>query len=36
MQLIPFHIAVQIRDIGEARDFYGVKRTVEAPVCLIE
>ncbi len=25
MQLTPFHIAVQIRDIDEARDFYGVK-----------
>ncbi|MDM3870458.1 glyoxalase [Porticoccus sp. W117] len=25
MQLTPFHIAVQVRDIAEARDFYGVK-----------
>jgi len=25
MQLTPFHIAVQVRDIDEARDFYGVK-----------
>lgn len=25
MQLTPFHVAVQVRDIDEARDFYGVK-----------
>ena len=25
MSLTPFHIAVQVRDIDEARDFYGVK-----------
>ena len=25
MQLTPFHIAVQVRDIDEARDFYGAK-----------
>jgi uncharacterized protein len=25
MPLTPFHIAVQVRDIDEARDFYGVK-----------
>lgn len=25
MQLMPFHIAVQVRDIAEARDFYGNK-----------
>ena len=25
MQLTPFHLAVQVRDIKEARDFYGVK-----------
>lgn len=25
MQLTPFHVAVQVRDINEARDFYGVK-----------
>jgi uncharacterized protein len=25
MQLTPFHIAVQVRDLNEARDFYGVK-----------
>ena len=25
MQLTPFHLAVQVRDIDEARDFYGVK-----------
>jgi len=25
MQLTPFHLAVQVRDIEEARDFYGVK-----------
>ena len=25
MQLTPFHIAVQVRSIAEARDFYGVK-----------
>ncbi len=25
MQLSPFHIAIQVRDIDEARDFYGVK-----------
>lgn len=25
MQLTPFHIAVQVRDIDEAREFYGVK-----------
>ena len=25
MQLTPFHIAIQVRDIDEARDFYGVK-----------
>ena len=25
MQLTPFHIAVQVRDIDEARNFYGVK-----------
>jgi extradiol dioxygenase family protein len=24
MQLTPFHVAVQVRDINEARDFYGV------------
>lgn len=24
MQLTPFHLAVQVRDIDEARDFYGV------------
>ena len=25
MQLTPFHVAVQVRDIDEARDFYGSK-----------
>ena len=25
MQLTPFHVAVQVRDIDEARDFYGAK-----------
>jgi uncharacterized protein len=25
MPLTPFHLAVQVRDIDEARDFYGVK-----------
>ena len=25
MQLTPFHLAIQVRDIDEARDFYGVK-----------
>ncbi len=25
MQLTPFHVAVQVRDIDEARDFYGRK-----------
>jgi extradiol dioxygenase family protein len=25
MKLSPFHLAVQVRDIDEARDFYGVK-----------
>lgn len=25
MQITPFHIAVPVRDIDEARDFYGVK-----------
>ncbi|MGI9284508.1 MAG: VOC family protein [Pseudomonadales bacterium] len=25
MQLTPFHVAVQVRDIDEARDFYGIK-----------
>ncbi len=25
MQLTPFHLAVQVRDIDEAREFYGVK-----------
>ena len=25
MRLTPFHLAVQVRDIDEARDFYGVK-----------
>ncbi len=25
MQLTPFHLAVQVRDIDEARDFYGIK-----------
>ena len=25
MSLTPFHVAVQVRDIDEARDFYGVK-----------
>lgn len=25
MQLTPFHLAIQVRDIAEARDFYGVK-----------
>lgn len=25
MQLTPFHVAVQVRDIDEAREFYGVK-----------
>lgn len=25
MQLTPFHIAVQVRNIDEARDFYGIK-----------
>jgi len=25
MQLTPFHLAVQVRDIEEARDFYGVR-----------
>jgi extradiol dioxygenase family protein len=25
MQITPFHLAVQVRDIDEARDFYGVK-----------
>jgi uncharacterized protein len=25
MHLTPFHIAVQVRDIDEARDFYGIK-----------
>jgi uncharacterized protein len=25
MQLTPFHIAVQVRDIDEAREFYGAK-----------
>ena len=25
MQLTPFHLAIQVRDIEEAREFYGVK-----------
>jgi len=25
MKLTPFHLAVQVRDLDEARDFYGVK-----------
>lgn len=25
MQLTPFHLAIQVRDIDEARDFYGLK-----------
>jgi uncharacterized protein len=25
MNLTPFHLAIQVRDIDEARDFYGVK-----------
>ena len=25
MKLTPFHLAIQVRDIAEARDFYGVK-----------
>lgn len=25
MRLTPFHLAVQVRDIGEARDFYGAR-----------
>ena len=25
MQLTPFHLAIQVRDINEARDFYGNK-----------
>lgn len=25
MQLTPFHLAIQVRDIAEAREFYGVK-----------
>ena len=25
MQLTPFHLAIQVRDIDEARDFYGIK-----------
>ena len=25
MQLTPFHLAIQVRDIAEARDFYGTK-----------
>ncbi len=25
MQLTPFHIAIQVRNIDEARDFYGIK-----------
>jgi len=25
MQLSPFHLAIQVRDIDEAREFYGVK-----------
>ena len=25
MQLTPFHLAIQVRDIAEARDFYGSK-----------
>lgn len=25
MRLTPFHLAIQVRDIDEARDFYGVK-----------
>lgn len=25
MQLTPFHLAIQVRDIDEARDFYGAK-----------
>ena len=25
MPLTPFHLAIQVRDINEARDFYGVK-----------
>lgn len=25
MKLTPFHLAIQVRDIDEARDFYGVK-----------
>ena len=25
MPLTPFHLAVQVRDIDEARDFYGAK-----------
>ena len=25
MNLTPFHLAIQVRDIAEARDFYGVK-----------
>ena len=29
MKLTPFHIAVQVRDLQEARDFYGVKMGFE-------
>ena len=25
MKLTPFHLAIQVRDIDEARDFYGIK-----------
>ncbi|UTW44514.1 glyoxalase [bacterium SCSIO 12696] len=29
MQLTPFHLAIQVRDIAEAREFYGVKMGLE-------
>ncbi len=33
MQLTPFHIAVQVRDIDEARDFYGVRMALPEGRC---
>jgi extradiol dioxygenase family protein len=29
MKLTPFHLAIQVRDIDEAREFYGVKMGLE-------
>ena len=29
MKITPFHLAIQVRDIDEARDFYGIKMGLE-------